>query len=211
LVQIALRAGGSGEVHCECQSNDTPFLLHSLLRVVEGVNHLTMHTLSDNIVNVRSSHSLCLRRELMPRAFNKTQRKGRLSKTEKEALEALARIDPTVPAEKVAEKLAPLLRRSEGAVKDAVIEARQRVHERAIRYADAHIESVEGALAEGQFDVAARHAWQAIERLNIEGESVLAPKQMEQPQAQGPVVTINMPVLMGGAKPQISSEIVDSE
>ena len=147
----------------------------------------------------------------MPRAFNKTQRKGRLSKTEKEALEALARIDPTVPAEKVAEKLAPLLRRSEGAVKDAVIEARQRVHERAIRYADAHIESVEGALAEGQFDVAARHAWQAIERLNIEGESVLAPKQMEQPQAQGPVVTINMPVLMGGAKPQISSEIVDSE
>jgi hypothetical protein len=138
------------------------------------------------------------------------RRRGKPTPTELALVEAVCADQPGDAAvaklEEHAEHLAIVLRRDPKTVKGWIAAAREKLQSRALEYVDAHWTATNGALAEKQYDVAGRLAWQAIERLsdNVESSRVVEPAKQDAAHAVGVQVQINGLVL-GGAKPASSA------
>jgi len=149
----------------------------------------------------------------MPRKANKTARKGRLSHAEKAALEA---VPADMPVDRAAMHLSKVLGRSEAALKAAIIEARERLVDRAPQYADLHMKAAKKAASRGD----ARPAeWALTHLTSPDGERVIEPLAHAATGPSGLMVNILMPQNgLGGAKslpvnglPAIEAQTVESD
>jgi hypothetical protein len=131
------------------------------------------------------------------------KRKGRFSRAEKSMLQAA---DPNLSPEKAAERLAPVLNRSEAALTKGIIEARQNFQSRAIEYAEIHIQGARVAAASGNTKPA---EW-ALKQIESQGQRVVPRDTAED---SGGIRIILANVRLGGMdvkeEPQI--ETIDAE
>lgn len=131
------------------------------------------------------------------------KRKGRLSLAEQSTLIAAAQ-SPLSP-EKAAEKLAPILERSESAIKAGIIRARQELQTQASDYVRLHRKAAEKAAEMGN----SKPTEWMLERIEAGGERVVeAPSG---PQQGSGIQIILAPIALGGTKhPALSdSPLID--
>jgi hypothetical protein len=134
-----------------------------------------------------------------PRALaDRPKRWGALSKAEKAHIAAIVADAPRELGAEQIEVLADAMRRTPETIKRAVANAREEVQERASRYGEIHLAAVEGALAAGDHETAAKESRQMLERVtDDEGKRVIGVAE-DAKGAQGVNVLINIP--LGGVK-----------
>lgn len=134
--------------------------------------------------------------EPLPRVRTPNARKGRMTKAEKALLEA---VDPKADIREAAIALAPVLQRNPEALRAAIVEARERLVNRAGQYADLHLQAAQVAAGQGN----AKPAEWALERLSYAEERIVepTPRGPEGPVGTAIQVRIEMPFAPGGFKP----------
>lgn len=132
------------------------------------------------------------------------KRKGRLSLAERTQLQAAATSD--LPVEKIAAHLAPVMGRSEEALKAGIIKARQELQAQASDYVALLRRGAEKAATKGNVN----GLLNVLERIEAGGERVVKPLQTEQASSGIKIILAN--VRMGGTREKETDiEVIDAE
>lgn len=100
-------------------------------------------------------------------------RGGPITPEEKAVIQLLVQDQPQDISKEQVEMLSKLMRRTPGAIKHLILQARDQFADNAKSYVDTHLRSVQAAYGAGEFDVAARHAEWAMENLSHEGTTII--------------------------------------
>lgn len=115
---------------------------------------------------------------------------------EKDLVEYVAKNSPGGLSDKKIAALGVVLDRKPDTIRTMLAEARSLFVENQRRYVNTHMSAVEGALREGQYDVAATHSEWAMKHVSHEGERIIeAPEKSE---ASGGNGNVYVGVQIGG-------------
>lgn len=145
------------------------------------------------------------------------RRFGPLSKSEKGLIESVVVDSPREISKAQTKSLAVALRRSPAAMVQAIENARQKLVERAGRYADIHLEAAESALKTDP-DVARKASEWALQALTAKDERGQTHRIVDQPKSEQPGsgIVVQIGFALGGMKATApkqltTSEVIDAE
>ena len=135
---------------------------------------------------------------------------GTVSKIEQKLLEDVLRQQTTELTPTQERSLGHVFQRGPTVIKRMIQEARERFAERAGEYTDIHFQSAQGALADGDYEVAGELAQWAMKEISMEGVRVIDKANTE---AQVPRVMIG--IKLGGltedTRPNAPAVTVEAE